>query len=336
MQANPMTDPTRLARERYSDIVGLHESTDMNNSQIAQRLGISEGTVRNYLHKWKSGLSVEEIKPVGQPPKINALERQFITQTIERNGTATCRTLALELERTKGIEVSRRCVNGHLIDLGYRYSLPRVVPFLTDAHIQRRVEWCHKFKNFDWSSVYFSDETYIELHGAPLCVWHRNGARPTAPRSKYSSKMLFWAAISIKTRTDLISSSGTMNSERYCQMLKDSFIPFTIRSRTRRFFLQQDNAPAHISKLSKAFFATNDLKTIEWPANSPDLNPIENIWGILKRNVSIRSPTTMNELSFFAADEWAKIPAETVQKTINSMKLRILQVLERNGRKCDY
>ena len=322
-------------KERYARIVELHETRQLNNSQIARELGISEITVRRYLAKWRSGIPIESVRCVGGQRKVNNEARQFITQSLARNPTASSKILAREL-MTKGVDVTRRCVSQNLADLGYRYSVPRIVPLLTDRHKALRVQWCRKFLEFDWEMVYFSDETYVELQGKPNCVWHKKGQRPIAPRPKYIAKTMFWGAISIESRSPLVPSTARMNSQGYCDIIRDMFIPFVTRTRTRRFFLQQDNAPAHVSKHTREFFDTNKVKTFEWPANSPDLNPIENIWSILKRNVSERTPANLTELSQVASEEWLKISTETIRKTILTMKKRILQVIERNGAKCDY
>jgi transposase len=99
---------------------------------------------------------------------------------------------------------------------------------------------------------------------------------------------------------------------------------------------QQDNASCHTAKLTKAFFHSKDLTVLPWPANSPDLNPIENIWAILKQNVERRIVRNKEELVNVAEEEWSNIDQDLIRKTIHSMPKRISQVLERGGKKCDY
>jgi len=156
------------------------------------------------------------------------------------------------------------------------------------------------------------------------------------PRPKFNLKVLFWASISAKTRSPLVASSARMNSQGYCEILENHFLPFLTKTRTKRYFFQQDNATAHTSKYTKQFLETKRVKTIDWPANSPDLNSIENIWSILKRAVSMRTPNNKKELMEYAEEEWGKISVETITNTVESMKTRILQVILRQGEKCDY
>lgn len=72
---------------------------------------------------------------------------------------------------------------------------------------------------------------------------------------------------------------------------------------------------------------------MEWPAQSPDLNPIENLWMVLKRAISSRnrSPQTVADLLMIIREEWDKIPKETVQTLVESMPKRALEVIKAKG-----
>ena len=90
------------------------------------------------------------------------------------------------------------------------------------------------------------------------------------------------------------------------------------------------------SKATRAFFSSIGLTVLPWPANSSDLNPIENIWSVLKQNVEKRAAKTKDELVRVVLEEWDRIDMGIIAKTIETMKKRIGQVIERDGGKCDY
>ena len=96
---------------------------------------------------------------------------------------------------------------------------------------------------------------------------------------------------------------------------------------------QQDNDPKHICKKAQTWFKDNGFKVLLWPAQSPDLNPIEHLWNHLKRRLGEyeRPPNGMMELWERVEKEWNKIEAEVCQNLIESMPRRVAAVLKAKG-----
>ena len=99
---------------------------------------------------------------------------------------------------------------------------------------------------------------------------------------------------------------------------------------------QHDNDPKHTSRLAKKFLENRVPAVIEWPSNSPDLNPIENLWGIIKRNVEERKPKNLKELEMFMIEEWDRIPQEIYKNLIASMPARCEQIINIQGERINY
>jgi transposase len=126
-----------------------------------------------------------------------------------------------------------------------------------------------------------------------------------------------------------------MNANFYINILQDHKQEINkLLGNNWRF--QQDNDPKHTSRIAKAFLNENFPEVIDWPSNSPDLNPIENLWAIVKRNVEMRIPKNILELEQYMIEEWNKIPNNILNNYIGSMKRRCKMIIEKNGERINY
>ena len=81
---------------------------------------------------------------------------------------------------------------------------------------------------------------------------------------------------------------------------------------------------------------SNGIQCIDFPPYSPDLNPIENIWSILKQNVSKRQPKDKKSLIKVVKEEWKKIDNDLLKRIIDTMEQRLKQVIKQKGQKTKY
>jgi len=126
-----------------------------------------------------------------------------------------------------------------------------------------------------------------------------------------------------------------MTGEFYVGILQDR-LPEMKRMLGRRWRFQQDNDPKHTSRVAKKFLGENIPEVIDWPANSPDLNPIENLWGIVKNNVKRRMPADIDDLQVYLKEEWEKIAGDTLINLIKSMPNRYQAIIDSNGERIGY
>ena len=102
------------------------------------------------------------------------------------------------------------------------------------------------------------------------------------------------------------------------------------------FIFQQDLAPAHSAKATSTWFKDHGIPVLNWPANSPDLKPIEILWGIVKRKMRYARPNNAEELKAAIRATWASITPQECHRLIDSMPRRIAAVIQAKGAPTKY
>ncbi len=136
--------------------------------------------------------------------------------------------------------------------------------------------------------------------------------------------MMIWAAMSSAGVGPLCFLKPTVNAAISQEILEHFMLP----SKDAYFIFQQDLAPAHTAKGTKSWFNDHGVTVLDWPANSPDLNPIENLWGIVKKKMRDTRPNNADELKATVKETWASIPPQQCHKLITSMPCRIEAVIK--------
>ena len=100
---------------------------------------------------------------------------------------------------------------------------------------------------------------------------------------------------------------------------------------SRPCLFQQDNAKPHSARVTTAWLRSTRVRVLDWPACSPDLSPIENVWRIMKRKIRARRPRTVEQLKLFIRQVWERIPPTKLQQLVSSVPKCLLSVVKRKG-----
>ncbi len=214
-------------------------------------------------------------------------------------------------------------------------------PLLNQGQRQKHLTWAVEKKNWtvaQWSKVLFSDESKfcISFGNQGPRVWRKSGEaqNPCCLKSsvKFPQSVMIWAAMSSAGVGPLCFLKSTVNAAMYQEILEHFMLPSADKLYgDADFIFQQDLASAHTAKRTKSWFNDHGVTVLDWPANSPDLNPIENLWGIVKRKMRDTRPNNADDLKAAIKATWASIPPQHCHKLITSMPRWIEAVIKAKG-----
>ena len=149
--------------------------------------------------------------------------------------------------------------------------------------------------------------------------------------------IMLWGCFAGSATGKLQKIDGIMRKEHYVEILKQNLklSAWTLKF-GRNWTFHQDNDPKRTSKVATKWFKDNRVKVMEWSPQSPDFNPIENLWTTLKRRVSARRPTNLSDLYQYCLEEWETIPRECCEKLIKDYPKLLLAVKQAKGNATKY
>ncbi|GFT95882.1 transposable element Tcb2 transposase [Trichonephila clavipes] len=224
----------------------------------------------------------------------------------------------------------------------------RYVP-LTPVHRRKRSLWYREHRNWrdnEWGRVLFTDESRFSLSSDShrILIWRERGSRNhpsnVIERDRYGGHgVLVCGGIMLGSRTDLhIFDAGSVNGTRYCNEILLPYVRLFRGAMGLQFLFMDNNAPCHRTVAAEQLLESEDIERMDWPAQSPDLNPIEHVWDFLGRRLAARTlpPVTIRELRLALQDEWAAMPQQLIGTLILSMGRRCETCLAVRGDHIPY
>ncbi|KAL0149120.1 hypothetical protein M9458_055552 [Cirrhinus mrigala] len=310
-----MAKTRELLKDTRNKIVDLHQA-GKTECPIGKQLGVKKSTVGAIIRKWKKYKNTDNLPQSGAPHKISPRGIKKITRMVSKNPRTTGGDLVNDLQRA-GTKVTKATISNTLRRQGLKSCSARRVPLLKPVLVQAHLKFAREHLDDpeeDWENVIWSDETKIKLFGknSTRRVWRRKKAelhpKNTIPTVKHGG-----------TRTT--DPCKEKNGAMYRQILSENLPSARALKMKRGWVFQHDNDPKHTARVTKEWLRKKYFKVLEWSSQSPDLNPIENLWKELKVCVAQRQPQNITALEEICTEEWAKIPATVCENLVKTFDL---------------
>lgn len=274
----------------------------------------------------------------GRPRKTTPADDRLILLQAERNPFVSGTSIKRDIP---DLCCGERTIRNRINESGKLEShFAAKKPFLKPNHIKARLEWARKYKDWtpdQWETVLWSDESIFRLFGnRRKRVWRRPheiyNQKYIIPTTKSSQKVTVWGCASSKGFGPLYRIEGNLTAKKYVEILENVMLPARQRifGQTISIFMQ-DNDPKHSAKITKMYLRDHNIDIMVWPANSPDLNPIENLWAEMKRLISCAKYKNATELWIKAQSLWNNQSQLYFKQTVREMPSRVKEVLHNHG-----
>jgi len=333
----------RLVGERLSTLdrsrIVLLAGQGLSVRRIARQLHCTRDTVRLWLQRHAQTGDVEPSKKSGRPRLTTPAQDRLIVQTGVRHRRLGVRKLVERVPAGFATAPSATTIWRRISAAGYKFLGVQKKPMLTEAHKQKRLAWARARKRERWDRVLFGDEATVFLVHNQRRVRRLPGERYFVVRPKHPAKVNLFLCGARAGQGDIFLFTENLTGPLYARILREH-VPqsaATIFGRDDHDWLWlHDRDPKSQSRVAQDETERLGIRSIDFPANSPDLNIAEQLINSLKDAVDKRNPSTVDGLKRCIREEWANLSHTTFENLVDSMPRRISDAIAARGGVTDW
>lgn len=324
-----------------------YKDLNLSYREISQRITVSRSTIASFYQRYMADGNVlrHRRQLCGRHRKTTAEQDTVFCDISTNNPFASLPEVRQIAAATLQNVPSTSTICRRLRKRGLLSRSPAKKCKLTEIHMIARYMWAEQHVQWkdEWQRVIFTDESSFQLHAlARQFVRRPSGKRYTSEyvcskENKSVAHVSVWAAISWRGVSELHVIIGRLTGLKY----RNEILQGPLQRYCQTFFheenyiFQQDNCPCHTSAVAREYLEEQNINCIDWPSVSPDLSPIENLWGLVKIQLA-KIPNINNtaRLRIELANVWdqynnAKL--NVLQRIISSMPRRCEMLIQNNG-----
>jgi hypothetical protein len=322
-----------MSKNQYSDIqramiYGSFLVLD-NSQQVAelyqQRFGwtLDRRTVERISEKFQNSNIFKNYPGAGRPTEVDESTREMMIETLGEEHK-TLKAAATKIKVETGKKLHKSTLSRHTKELGLVYEEPKVTLNLSSEDKDSRIQYADKIAALPAESLVWEDESFFPLKWEGSSKqWMLKEERLETMQDTSRTGVHILGVISLRGHSELffLPAKETWYSETYCNGLERVLLPFWNKyHKTRENYFIQDNASCHISAQTRGWLQKHCIKRLPHPVRSPDINPIEMIWAILKQQTySKGSFKDRDSLCERINETWKAIPDEIFIKCIHEV-----------------
>ena len=338
----------------------------MKQRAIATEIACSKSTVGRLINHYRFETFAQRTRPKGPAFKTSKSDDRHLIVTAKRNFDRPLQ----DITNLAGLPISRYTTRRRLKKVNLQSRYVKRKPFLSAKHKQGRLEWALRYKDWtveDWKKVIWSDEAIIRIgHDSrrrriirPIGMGLQERYLVPSFKSNQVTIMVWTCFCGDRIGPILALNQGGIGAVEYMEILSDGLMPMidglleqladddTIHVANENSLLfMHDNAPCHTDHRVSRFLQEHGIAVMRWPSQSPDLNPLENVWPDFKRwfhkrflDLRTHPSTSIVAISQYRKmiqEAWAEVDPEFLRRLLESMPKRVAAVIAANGGATKY
>lgn len=328
-------------------IVGHIEATQ-SVAKASAYYQVAWSTCHDVFHRYQETGTTSNLPRSGRPAILSPRGQRRFGRRALKEDSKSIQELANDFSPKISRVTAQRVLKARGI---YRFRRKRV-PYLSEGARKSRLQFAYDNRSKTqehWGRIFFTDETYVFVSGKQTSdfVTRRRGegyrrgkTRPTFTQPR--TGVMVWACVALGRKGPITvldfpgGKGGGMNASRYQeQVLERVFLPYIVSLGPEglHYAFQQDNAPGHKAKSTKDWFNHHGISLFSHPPSSPDLNPIELVWNLLRIELEKRQhiPTSKHELIQAIYEAWEQISQADIDACILKMHDKVEAVITASG-----
>ena len=311
-------------------------------------MNIPRGTVSDVVVRFKRRGSVENKPHTGRHRLLDERETRGLVMLVRSDRKTPLKDVTTRFNENREIRVSKRTVQRSLYQEGYNRRVVKKKVRIREVNRKKRVKWAREKLHWriegQWDRVIFSDESQVVVgNNNRIYIWRKKYEAESrdcvCPPAQRRLSVMIWGCVSPYGVGTIMTVNGTINRHKYIEILEDNLWPVIARHFPEQDCLfQDDNAPIHRANDVKNYKEENHINCLEWPAQSPDLNVIENVWLKMKIRLQQRVEVlnTADKLSAAIKDIWENLSVDYILGLYHSIPKRLRKVLKVKGEMTKY